>query len=104
MDYVWGPAAGSAWGNALLSRFPIAGHGNYAMPNNDEIRLDRAVLPVEVDVGGGEVLDVVATHFHLSLSSDYVSSALLQGWLGAGLAGMRAGVFAGGRGAVVGAR
>ena len=64
MDYVWGPAADSAWGNALLSRFPIAGHGNYAMPNNDELRLDRAFLVVEVDVGGGEVLDVVATHFH----------------------------------------
>ena len=38
------------------------------------------------------------------LFNDYVSSALLQGWLGAGLAGMRAGVFAGGRGAVVCAR
>ncbi len=38
------------------------------------------------------------------LFNDYVSSALLHGWLGAGLAGMRAGVFAGGRGAVVGAR
>ena len=64
MDYVWGPAADSAWGNALLSRFPIAGHGNYAMPNNDELRLGRAFLAVEVDLGGGEVLDVVATHFH----------------------------------------
>ena len=64
MDYVWGPAADSAWGNALLSRFPIAGHGNYAMPNNDALRLDRAFLVVEVDVGGGEVIDVVATHFH----------------------------------------
>ena len=64
MDYVWGPAADSAWGNALLSRFPIAEHGNYAMPNNDELRLGRAFLIVKVDVGGGEVLDVAATHFH----------------------------------------
>ena len=64
MDYVWGPAADSAWGNALLSRFPIAGHGNYAMPNNDALRFDRAFLVVEVDLGGGEVVDVVATHFH----------------------------------------
>ena len=82
MDYVWGPAADSAWGNALLSRFPIAGHGNYAMPNNDALRLDRAFLTVEVDVGGGEVLDVVATHFHSGVADSALrvpqSLAVLQ--------------------------
>ena len=64
MDYVWGPAADSAWGNALLSRFPIGRYENYAMPNNDALILDRAFVIAEVDVGGGETLDVVATHFH----------------------------------------
>ena len=64
MDYVWGPAADPVWGNAVLSRFPIANYENHEMPNNDTVRLDRAFLKVEVDVGGGETIDVVATHFH----------------------------------------
>ena len=64
MDYVWGPAADSVWGNALLSRFPIIAFENYPMPNNDAIRLDRGFLTARVDLGGGEVLDVVSTHFH----------------------------------------
>ena len=64
MDYVWGPAADPVWGNAVLSRFPIANYENHEMPNNDTVRLDRAYLTVEVDVGGGERIDVVATHFH----------------------------------------
>ena len=34
------------------------------MPNNDVIRLDRSYLTAKVDLGGGETLDVVATHFH----------------------------------------
>ena len=64
MDYVWGPAADSAWGNALLSRLPIGAHENHAMPNNEALLIDRAFVIAEVDVGGGETLDVVATHFH----------------------------------------
>ena len=64
MDYAWGPAADPVWGNAVLSRFPIANYQNHEMPNNDAIRLDRAFLTVEVDVGGGETIDVIATHFH----------------------------------------
>lgn len=64
MDYVWGPAADSVWGNALLSRFPIIAFANHPMPNNDAIRLDRGFLTAQVDLGGGEVLDVVSTHFH----------------------------------------
>ena len=64
MDYVWGPAADPVWGNAVLSRLPIISSQNHRMPNNDALRLDRAFLIVEVDVGGGETIDVVATHFH----------------------------------------
>ena len=64
MDYVWGPAADPVWGNAVLSRLPIISSQNHRMPNNDTVRLDRAFLTVEVDVGGGETIDVVATHFH----------------------------------------
>ena len=64
MDYVWGPAADPVWGNAVLSRLPIVSSQNHRMPNNDTVRLDRAFLTVEVDLGGGETIDVVATHFH----------------------------------------
>ena len=64
MDYVWGPAADSAWGNAVLSRFPVLGVQNIAMPNNDDIRLDRGFLAVDIDIGNGEALRVLATHLH----------------------------------------
>ena len=64
MDYVWGPAADPVWGNAVLSKLPITASQNHAMPNNHLIHLDRAFLTVEVDLGGGEILDVIATHFH----------------------------------------
>ena len=64
MEYAWGPATDSVWGNAVLSRFPIVEHGNQEMPNNDEILLDRAFLAAEIDLGGGETLAVAATHFH----------------------------------------
>lgn len=64
MDYVWGPSADPVWGNAVLSRLPITGFENHEMPNNDEIHLGRAFLTVEVDVGGGETLNVIATHLH----------------------------------------
>ncbi len=64
MDYVWGPASDPVWGNAVLSRLPIISYQNHEMPNNDTLRLDRGFLTVEIDVGGGETIDVVATHFH----------------------------------------
>ena len=64
MDYVWGPAADPVWGNAVLSRLPIISSQNHEMPNNDTLRLDRGFLTVEIDVGGGETIVVVATHFH----------------------------------------
>ena len=64
MPYVWGPAADSVWGNAVLSRYPIVSAETYPMPNNDRLRLDRAFTVAVVDVGGGERLTVIATHLH----------------------------------------
>ena len=64
MDYVWGPAADPVWGNAVLSKLPITAFQNYEMPNNHLMPFNRAFLKVEVDVGGEETLDVIATHFH----------------------------------------
>ena len=64
MDYVWGPATDSVWGNAVLSRFPIKEFRNHEMPNNDALRFDRGFIVLEADLGQGETLDVIATHFH----------------------------------------
>ncbi len=64
MAYAFGPAADSVWGNAVLSRLPIRQASNHLMPNNDDIVMDRGFMTIEIDVGGGEVLAVLATHFH----------------------------------------
>ena len=64
MDYAWGPAVDPLWGNAVLSRLPIVSYQNHEMPNNDAVRADRAFLKAEIDVGDGETIVVVATHFH----------------------------------------
>ena len=64
MDYVFGPAGDAVWGNAVLSRYPVSAVRNRFMPNNDQLVMDRAYLTLEVDLGGGESLEVLATHFH----------------------------------------
>ena len=64
MAYAFGPAADSVWGNAVLSRVPIRRAGNHLMPNNDDIVMDRGFMTIELELGGGEVLAVLATHFH----------------------------------------
>ena len=64
MAYAFGPAADRVWGNAVLSRLPIRRASNHIMPNNDDIVMDRGFMTIEIDVGGGEVLAVLATHFH----------------------------------------
>lgn len=64
MTYAFGPAADPVWGNAVLSRLPIRRAGNHLMPNNDDIVMDRGFMTIEIDVGGGEVLALLATHFH----------------------------------------
>lgn len=64
MDYVSGLAVDSVWGNAVLSRYPILSAENHLMPNNRDIRLDRGFISMEVDVGGGSTLRILATHLH----------------------------------------
>ena len=44
MPYVWGPAADSTWGNALLTRLPLIGVEHHEMPNNHELLMDRGFL------------------------------------------------------------
>ena len=64
MPYVYGPAADSAWGNAVLSRYPLSGGRTVPMPNNDQLQLERSYTEVRIDVGEGEPLTVIVTHLH----------------------------------------
>ena len=64
MPYVWGPASDDVWGNAVLSRYPLSGAETRAMPNNDELILQRSYTTVMADLGAGESLRIIATHLH----------------------------------------
>ena len=64
MPYMWGPAADSVWGNAVLSRYPLFDGSNHPMPNNDELQLKRSFIMVRVELDGERSLLVIATHLH----------------------------------------
>ena len=86
MDYAWGPAADSVWGNAVFSRYPIVLSENHEMPNNDDLSLNRGFLWVEIDIGEEEPLRIVATHFHAGRDEGEhripQSEAILERWGG----------------------
>ena len=63
MSCVSGPTADPLWGNAILSRFPIIEFNNYELPPRDLFIL-RGFTSVVIDIGGGDSLQVIATHFH----------------------------------------
>ncbi len=67
---------GGEYGNAILSRLPIAGHRNHLLPNVNQGE-QRGVLEVEIAVPGGrEPLLVYATHFdHRRDDTERVQSA-----------------------------
>jgi endonuclease/exonuclease/phosphatase family metal-dependent hydrolase len=64
MPYVWGPSVDQVWGNAVLSRLPMRRPRTEAMPNNDQIHLDRAFTRVDLDVDGGRSVRLFVTHLH----------------------------------------
>ena len=86
MDYAWGPAADSVWGNAVFSRYPIVLSENHEMPNNDVLSLDRGFLWVEIDIGDEEPLRIIATHFHAGRDEGEhripQSEAIVERWAG----------------------
>ena len=86
MDYAWGPAADSVWGNAVFSHYPIVLSENHEMPNNDDLSLDRGFLWVEINVGDEEPLRIIATHFHAGRDEGEhripQSEAILKRWDG----------------------
>ena len=63
MPYVSGPTADPLWGNAILSRYPILEYENFELPPRDLFIL-RGFTVALIDIGGGEKLQVMATHFH----------------------------------------
>jgi len=63
MRSVWGPAADAVWGNAILSRRPIVAWGNVELPRGG-VPMRRAMVWADVEIGTGERLRVIATHFH----------------------------------------
>jgi endonuclease/exonuclease/phosphatase family metal-dependent hydrolase len=63
MPFVYGPTADPVWGNAILSRYPIKEWRNVALPPRD-LSLKRGFMWARIDVGGGEELLFIATHFH----------------------------------------
>ncbi len=71
LPYVWGPAADSVWGNAVLSRYPVLSAETHPMPNNDELLLKRSFTSVDIDIGEGQSLMVIATHLHHPADEGY---------------------------------
>jgi len=63
MPYVSGPTADPFWGNAILSRYPIVDYIEYALPPRD-LPVRRGLLSATIDLGNGEQIRVIATHYH----------------------------------------
>ena len=86
MPFVWDPTAGPLWGNAILSRFPITVSENQPLPTAD-LLLRRGFIRARLDIGGGQTLDVLATHYHHLADGSAVrvqeSQVILDAWAGA---------------------
>ena len=86
MPYVYGPATGRMWGNAILSRVPVIEWGRVALPPSD-LQLTRQLLWATLDLGLGQELHVINTHFHHVETEGHVreqqAQALIDFWGGA---------------------
>jgi endonuclease/exonuclease/phosphatase family metal-dependent hydrolase len=85
MPYVSGPTTDPFWGNAILSRYPITEYQSYELPPADLV-IKRGFISASIDLGGGDTLRVIATHFHhVDGDSDIrqlQSAALIDFWNG----------------------
>lgn len=63
MNYVFGPTADPLWGSAILSRYPVVEFSNHDLPPRN-LYLLRGFISAEIDIGGNEYLNLIATHFH----------------------------------------
>ncbi|CAN5562300.1 hypothetical protein BH23CHL2_BH23CHL2_25240 [soil metagenome] len=61
MPYAWGPASSDdLWGNAVLSRFPITSETVVRFDSTQNLK--RSALFVELDLGDGLAITIIATH------------------------------------------
>jgi len=63
LPYIYGPTADPVWGNAILSRYPLKEWGNEPLPPRN-LLLKRGLLWARVDIGSGQELLFIVTHFH----------------------------------------
>jgi len=63
LPYVFGPTADPFWGNAILSRYPVVEVTEYDLPPRNLFIL-RGLTVASIDLGDGDQIQVVATHFH----------------------------------------
>lgn len=69
MPYVYAPAADRQFGNAVLSRLPVLGAQRVFLPKGAGPQR-RSYLRVDLDVGGGRTVTVIATHLQRHDASD----------------------------------
>ena len=83
LPYVFGPTADPYWGNAILSRYPIVEYTFYELPPHN-LFIRRGFIVALIDLGHGDHLQVIATHFHhLEEDSDIrqlQSEAVIDFW------------------------
>ncbi|MCP4427011.1 MAG: hypothetical protein GY803_21175 [Chloroflexi bacterium] len=87
MPYLYGSTSDPLWGNAVLSRYPIIESELVALPP-DDLPLKRGFIWAKVDVGDGERLNIIATHYHHPDDGGAVrvaqSETILDYWKGDG--------------------
>lgn len=83
MPYVWGPTSGPLWGNAVLSRLPLNEVDVQTLPPPD-LLLGRGFIWANIDVGNGDHLSIIDTHYHHKADGSAVrviqSQAILDYW------------------------
>ncbi len=63
MPFVFAPTADPLWGNAVLSRRPIENTEAIDLPT-EELLIRRGLLAAHINLGEGESLNAIVTHFH----------------------------------------
>ncbi len=62
MPYYFGPSSSPFWGNAILSRYPIASAINMPLPS-EGLPLERSFIAAILEIGG-QHFQVIAIHLH----------------------------------------